>query len=60
MTSISDLKYTLVGAIPDKVEEVRRAFSSHKTRPLDFRLTQLRKLYWGWVKRSSPAEVEQI
>ncbi|KAI4175786.1 MAG: hypothetical protein LQ343_001399 [Gyalolechia ehrenbergii] len=42
-----ELKYTPVDTIPAIAAGVRNAFNSHKTKPVDFRLTQLRKLYWG-------------
>ncbi|KAI9813606.1 MAG: hypothetical protein M1827_003676 [Pycnora praestabilis] len=35
------------GVIPSIVNEVRTAFHSHRTRPIEYRLRQLRKLYWG-------------
>jgi beta-apo-4'-carotenal oxygenase len=38
-----------IGAIPDKCKQVRTSFLSHKTRPIEFRLKQLRKLYWGYA-----------
>jgi beta-apo-4'-carotenal oxygenase len=38
---------TAVDDIPTIVEEVRSTFFSQKTKPIDFRLRQLRKLYWG-------------
>ncbi|KAL8942144.1 MAG: hypothetical protein Q9216_001829 [Gyalolechia sp. 2 TL-2023] len=31
------------------VNELRNTFASHKTQPIQFRLIQLRKLYWGLV-----------
>lgn len=33
--------------IPKTVARLRNAFFSHRTRPVSFRLTQLRKLYWA-------------
>lgn len=48
MTSqIPEFKHTEVGAIPDIVNQARITFNSQKTKPVDFRLVQLRKLYWG-------------
>ena len=38
---------TPVDDIPRIVSRVRSAFFTHKTRSLDFRLTQLRKFYWA-------------
>lgn len=50
MASIAtELKYTPVDSIPAIASGVRNAFNSHKTKPIAFRLTQLRKLYWGYV-----------
>lgn len=50
MASIAtELKYTPVDSIPAIASGVRNAFNSHKTKPIDFRLTQLRRLYWGYV-----------
>lgn len=41
-----DLQLTSSDAIPAIAKAARLAFLSQKTRSLDFRLTQLRKLYW--------------
>lgn len=50
MASIaSELKYTPLDTIPALAAGVRNAFNSHKTKPIDFRLMQLRKLYWGYA-----------
>lgn len=38
---------TPVDDVPQIVSRVRNAFFSHKTRSLEFRLTQLRKFYWA-------------
>jgi beta-apo-4'-carotenal oxygenase len=38
---------TPVDEIPKIVERVRSTFFTHKTKPVQFRLQQLRKLYWG-------------
>lgn len=40
---------TPLDEIPKIVEEVRSTFFSQKTKPVEFRLRQLRKLYWGSV-----------
>lgn len=42
-----DLKYTAVEEIPERVKNLRTTFFQQKTRPLEFRLVQLRKLYWA-------------
>ncbi|KAL8862588.1 MAG: hypothetical protein Q9178_001086 [Gyalolechia marmorata] len=48
MASIAtELKYTPVDTIPAIASGIRNAFNSHKTKPIGFRLLQLRKLYWG-------------
>lgn len=47
MASIPQLEFTNKDAIPDIVNGVRSTFYTQKTRPLEFRLVQLRKLYWG-------------
>ena len=46
---IPALDYTPVDAIPTVAKNLRATFNTHKTRPIDFRLTQLRKLYWRLV-----------
>jgi beta-apo-4'-carotenal oxygenase len=38
---------TPVDDIPSIVNRLRQTFYSQKTRPLEFRLQQLRKLYWA-------------
>lgn len=47
MASLPELKYTPQHDIPGIVESARSAFNSQKTKPVEFRLRQLRKLYWG-------------
>lgn len=49
MAKLPEFKHTDVNAIPGLSKEVRQSFLSYKTRPLEWRLTQLRKLYWGYV-----------
>jgi beta-apo-4'-carotenal oxygenase len=44
---------TPVDGIPTIVEEVRSTFFTQKTKPVEFRLRQLRKLYWGYVIAST-------
>jgi hypothetical protein len=44
---IPSIQYTPVDEIPQHVEKVRTTFFLHKTRPIEFRLQQLRKLYWA-------------
>ncbi|KAF2683041.1 fatty aldehyde dehydrogenase [Lentithecium fluviatile CBS 122367] len=40
-------EHTPLDSIAATSARVRASFLSHKTRPLEFRLVQLRKLYWG-------------
>ena len=41
------LEFTVPNVIPEIASGVRSTFFTQKTRSLDFRLVQLRKLYWG-------------
>ncbi|OJD12877.1 hypothetical protein AJ78_06592 [Emergomyces pasteurianus Ep9510] len=45
------LQFTPVEEIPGKVKRVRTTFFQHKTRPIEFRVQQLRKLYWALKDR---------
>lgn len=47
MPELPELQYTPVESIPATVNLLRTAFNTHKTRHVEFRLKQLRKLYWG-------------
>ncbi|KAI9735895.1 MAG: hypothetical protein M1834_001361 [Cirrosporium novae-zelandiae] len=49
MTTVKLPKFrpTPVESIPDTVSKLRDSFNSQKTKPVQFRLIQLRKLYWG-------------
>jgi beta-apo-4'-carotenal oxygenase len=40
---------TSIPTIPGTAAKVRRAFSSQKTKPLSYRLSQLQKLYWAII-----------
>jgi len=44
---IPELQYTPLDDIQGRVAELRQTFSEHKTRDVEFRLVQLRKLYWA-------------
>lgn len=44
---IAPFEATAVESIPSTVNLCRTTFNSQKTKPLEYRLTQLRKLYWG-------------
>ena len=45
--SVPELQYTSIDSIPPTVSRLRSTFNSQKTKPLEFRLIQLRKLYWA-------------
>ncbi|KAF2087728.1 aldehyde dehydrogenase [Saccharata proteae CBS 121410] len=47
MSKIPELQYTPIEGIPATVNLLRTTFLTHKTRPIEWRLVQLRKLYWG-------------
>ena len=49
MTSVKlpNFENTSVEEIPSIVSRLRKTFISQKTRPTDFRIKQLRKLYWA-------------
>lgn len=47
MAGLPEFKATSLDEIPARVSTARKAFSEHKTRDLEFRLVQLRKLYWA-------------
>ncbi|KAL1610695.1 Hexadecenal dehydrogenase [Paraconiothyrium brasiliense] len=44
---IPPFEHTSLDEIPVVAARIRQSFLSHKTRPLEFRLVQLRKLYWA-------------
>ncbi|KAK9858944.1 Aldehyde dehydrogenase NAD(P)-dependent [Penicillium brevicompactum] len=47
MSNLPELKYTSLDEIPARVSTARNAFLENKTRDVEFRLVQLRKLYWA-------------
>lgn len=47
MSMIPPFEHTPLDTIAAKVNEVRNSFLSHKTRPIEWRIQQLRKLYWA-------------
>lgn len=47
MSSIPEFTHTSTDSIAPAVSTIRDSFLSHKTRPLEYRLQQLRSLYWG-------------
>ncbi|KAK5043446.1 hypothetical protein LTR84_011982 [Exophiala bonariae] len=42
-------KHTLIDDIPSIVSRLRKTYSSQKTRPAEYRIRQLRQLYWAMV-----------
>lgn len=44
---IPELQFTPVEDISKRVGKVRAAFHEHQTRSVEYRLVQLRKLYWA-------------
>ncbi|KAJ5544746.1 hypothetical protein N7461_007050 [Penicillium sp. DV-2018c] len=47
MVALPELKFTSLDEIPTRISTARKAFFEHKTRDIEFRLVQLRKLYWA-------------
>ncbi|KAG8529544.1 uncharacterized protein KY384_006181 [Bacidia gigantensis] len=47
MDSLPKFQLTSNDTIPNSVNDVRNAFHSQKTKPLEFRKQQLRRLYWS-------------
>jgi beta-apo-4'-carotenal oxygenase len=45
--NLPELQFTPLDDIPKRVSITRQAFLDHKTRDVEFRLIQLRKLYWA-------------
>jgi beta-apo-4'-carotenal oxygenase len=46
---LPELQATPIDDIAKKVATAKQAFYEQKTRPVEFRLVQLRKLYWAYV-----------
>lgn len=44
---IHNLQFTSLKEIPARISTARKSFLNHKTRDIEFRLVQLRKLYWA-------------
>lgn len=44
---LPELQFTPLEEIPQRVSTVRKTFLEHKTRDVEFRLVQLRKLWWA-------------
>jgi len=49
--NLPELQFTSLDDIPKRVSITRQAFLDHKTRDVEFRIVQLRKLYWAQVPR---------
>ncbi|KAK7564111.1 fatty aldehyde dehydrogenase [Phyllosticta citricarpa] len=47
------LKYTPLDDIPETAKAVRTTFRSGRTRPIQYRLKQLRKFYWGYILKDN-------
>jgi beta-apo-4'-carotenal oxygenase len=47
MAELLPLEHTPADDIAPTCAKVRATFLTHKTKPLEFRIQQLRKLYWG-------------
>ncbi|KAH0542052.1 hypothetical protein FGG08_003517 [Glutinoglossum americanum] len=56
-TAIPTFSHTPIEAIPGIAVQARSTFRSQKTKPLEYRLTQLRKLWWG-LKDNEAAIIE--
>lgn len=48
-TDIPELQYSPIEDIQSRISDLRKSFAEHKTRDVEFRLVQLRKLYWAYV-----------
>lgn len=44
---IPPIQYTPVDQVADRVARARKTFHEHQTRDVEYRLVQLRKLYWA-------------
>ncbi|KZF19057.1 aldehyde dehydrogenase [Xylona heveae TC161] len=59
MDSAEDLVYTPAENIPRIASEKRAFFNTHKTKSIEYRLVQLRKLYWG-IKDNEEALIKAL
>ncbi|CAN9146943.1 unnamed protein product [Alternaria alternata] len=48
MAELAPFEHTPMDDIAPTCAKVRASFLSHKTKPLEYRIQQLRKLYWGF------------
>jgi beta-apo-4'-carotenal oxygenase len=46
-SDIPPLQFTSIEDIQERASRLRKSFLEHKTRDVEFRLKQLRKLYWA-------------
>lgn len=44
---VPELQFTPLEEIPARISAAQKAFLTHRTRDVEFRLVQLRKLYWA-------------
>ncbi|EAW10774.1 hexadecenal dehydrogenase [Aspergillus clavatus NRRL 1] len=58
-SNIPDLQFTPIEVIQERASTLRKTFLEHKTRDVEFRLKQLRKLYWA-VKDNEEKIVEAL
>lgn len=49
VSDLPTIQYTPIEEIQSRVSTLRKTFAEHKTRDVEFRLVQLRKLYWAYV-----------
>ena len=45
--TVPELHFTPLEEIPVRISTAQKSFLEHKTRDVEFRLVQLRKLYWA-------------
>lgn len=50
MSLVPDFQATAMDTIAASTKTARLAFASQKTKPIEWRLVQLRKLYWSYAK----------
>lgn len=50
---IPGLQSTPMEQIQDSISTLRESFADHKTRDVEFRLVQLRRLYWAYVTQTT-------
>ncbi|KAF4970497.1 hypothetical protein FZEAL_10023 [Fusarium zealandicum] len=55
-SAVAPLEHTPLEEIPAKVELLRKTFMSGRTKDIQFRLAQLRKLYWAIVDNTTLME----